>query len=58
MPIKTNGKTEYICTWCGMRVARDNYAGRPQPGNCPRKPKSKDGKMKPHTWRINRHLPL
>ena len=37
----------YTCTWCGaVRMSQV----RPAPGNCPRKPKMKDGKMKPHTW--------
>jgi len=36
------------CTWCGQR--NNTNGGRPQPGNCPRKPRTKDGKYKPHTW--------
>lgn len=50
-------RIEYICTWCGTTTARTKNMGRPDPGNCPRKPKDKDGKMRPHTWRINRKLP-
>jgi len=38
------------CTWCGAGVTRGKASGRPSPGNCPRKPKTKDGKYKPHTW--------
>ena len=49
-------RIEYICTYCGTKVSRANIAGRPQPGYCPRKPKDKNGKMKPHTWRINRKI--
>lgn len=40
---------EYICTWCGKREAKADFAGRPSPGRCPRKEGDK-----PHTWRINR----
>lgn len=55
MPIVNRYKyTEYICTYCGKRERQTGMQGRPAPGNCPRKPKDKDGKMKPHTWRINR----
>lgn len=39
----------YTCTWCGATVTRPQGV-RPTPGNCPRKPKTKDGQMKPHTW--------
>ena len=45
---------EYICTYCGKRTLRSSISGRPYPDNCPRKPKNKDGSMKPHTWRISR----
>lgn len=47
-------RIEYICTHCGMRVTKNATAGRPMPGDCPRKERMKDGKMRPHTWRINR----
>ncbi|MDY4588073.1 MAG: hypothetical protein SPD47_06450 [Oscillospiraceae bacterium] len=45
---------EYKCSWCGATETRSTMAGRPSPGYCPRKPKSKDGTMKPHTWVKNR----
>lgn len=45
---------EYICTWCGKREAKSQMSGRPSPGTCPRKPKSRDGQSKPHTWVINK----
>lgn len=48
---------EYICTYCGRKEKRAKSSDRPQPGNCPRKPKTKEGKMQPHSWRINRHFP-
>lgn len=47
---------EYVCTWCGMKVMRAATAGRPMPGCCTRKPKSRNGMTKPHTWVINRRL--
>ena len=53
---KDCGITEYICTYCGKKVQKARGEGRPEPGNCPRKPKNTDGNMKPHTWRINRRL--
>jgi hypothetical protein len=37
----------WMCTWCGCRVG--NFT-RPNPGHCSRKPRTRDGKMKPHTW--------
>ena len=55
MPNKISS-IEYICTWCGAKIIRGATSGRPSPGNCPRKPKDRDGKMKPHTWRINRKI--
>ena len=45
---------EWKCTWCGMTKIRS--IGRPDPGNCPRKGKTKDGRPKPHTWVKNRTL--
>jgi len=38
---------KWQCTWCGSTTYGSS---RPPPGNCPRKPKTKDGKYKPHTW--------
>lgn len=45
---------EYICTYCGRKESRVAAAGRPSPGNCPRKPVGRDGSMKPHSWRVNK----
>ena len=45
---------DYKCSWCGMTQTKSVNSGRPAPGNCPRKPKFKDGKYKPHTWVINK----
>ena len=42
----------WVCTWCGTRAYTNGT--RPLPGNCPRKPKTKDGKYKPHTWVKNK----
>ncbi len=47
-------RIEYICTYCGIKTNRAVNCGRPAPGTCTKKPKSKDGTGKPHTWRINR----
>lgn len=54
MPTEKNQRIEYMCRYCGTKVTRYTTAGRPMPGNCARKPKTKDGKMQPHTWVINR----
>lgn len=45
---------EYMCSWCGRKIVKGSAFGRPEPGQCPRKGKTRDGKMKPHTWTINR----
>jgi hypothetical protein len=37
----------FQCTWCGIHAT--SYT-RPPPGNCLKKPKTKDGHRKPHTW--------
>lgn len=47
-------KVEFMCTWCGRKETRSAIMGRPLPGACLKKPKSKDGKSKPHTWVVNR----
>lgn len=45
---------EYMCSYCGMKQVKRINAGKPMPGNCPRKTKTKEGKMRPHTWTVNR----
>ena len=45
---------EYICSYCGAKITRTIISGRPLPGNCSRKSRTKDGKMRPHTWIINK----
>lgn len=47
-------RVEYMCSWCGRKEIRRAGFGKPQPGSCPRKPKTKDGKSKPHTWVTNK----
>lgn len=42
-----SGMNRWKCTWCGTS---QYSAHRPSPGNCPRKERTRDGKMKPHTW--------
>lgn len=50
--------TQYICSYCGATKMQGPNQGRPMPGNCPRKPRNSDGSMKPHSWRINRRIPM
>ncbi len=38
---------KWVCSYCGTRTT---CVGRPMPGQCVRKPRDKNGKMKPHTW--------
>ena len=45
---------EYKCSYCGNTTTRGATSGRPDPGNCDRKPRNKDGSYKPHSWVINR----
>ncbi len=45
---------EYRCSWCGMTQTRSDNTGKPAPGNCPRRPKLKNGQSKPHVWTVNR----
>ncbi len=47
---------EYQCSYCGSKVIRSVNAGRPSPGTCLRKGKTKDGRTKPHTWVKSRSL--
>lgn len=54
----TKYTTEYICSYCGVKKMQGPSMGRPMPGNCPRKPRNADGSMKPHSWRINRKIPM
>ena len=44
-------RIEYMCIYCGKKTMRNESAGRPMPGKCPRK--SNGG---PHIWRKNRVL--
>lgn len=45
---------EYKCPYCGTTNTRSASMGRPDPGNCMRKPKDKSGRYKPHSWVKNR----
>lgn len=40
----------YKCSFCGQESTQSVTGGRPNPGSCPRKPKDRNGKMKPHSW--------
>ena len=39
---------KWVCTSCGHR--HTTSGARPAPGQCPKRPKDKDGRWKPHTW--------
>ena len=45
---------EYMCSYCGSRTVRSATSGRPVPGVCNKKGKTKDGRTKPHTWVVNK----
>lgn len=47
---------EYKCSYCGDTAIRSITAGKPNPGTCFRKGKTKDGRTKPHTWVKNRTI--
>ena len=49
-------RIEYMCSWCGQKQVRPSEMGRPQPGNCSRRPRNSAGKPQPHSWVINRKL--
>lgn len=44
----------YICSYCGARQVRSATSGRPSPGTCARKGKTRDGRSKPHSWVIDK----
>jgi hypothetical protein len=46
----TYSTVNWQCSYCGTKTTTTK-GHRPQPGNCSRKPKTKDGKYKPHTWK-------
>lgn len=54
-------RIEYICTFCGKKESKPEGYGRPQPGKCPRRAISPEGKKLPvplpHEWEVNRVLP-
>ena len=49
-------QVEYMCKYCGTKTLKSANRGRPSPGFCARKTKMPDGKMRPHTWVINRKI--
>ena len=55
-PTQKNYMIEYICTYCGAKKLKGLNMGRPEPGACPRKGKTADGRPKPHSWRRNRTI--
>jgi len=52
----TAKQVEYMCSYCGKKITRSASMGRPQPGQCPRKGTTRDGRPKPHTWVVNRTI--
>lgn len=49
MEVKRRKIIEYMCTYCGRRVSRNEGGGRPIPGKCPKRTGNQ-----PHRWIINR----
>lgn len=47
---------EFQCSYCGLRETRGVTSGRPAPGVCYRKGKTKDGRTKPHSWVRSRSI--
>lgn len=47
-------RIEYMCSYCGIKQTKAANAGRPMPGTCSKKGKTRDGKSKPHSWVVNR----
>ena len=53
MPFKPK-VVQYMCSYCGKITTTNN--GRPLPGECPRKTRLPNGKMRPHTWVVKQKL--
>ena len=43
----------YICSYCGEKTTIPIRHGRPMPGICTAKGKTRDGRSKPHSWRVD-----
>ena len=50
----TYKSVEYMCSYCGIKTTRSAISGRPSPGECSKKGKTREGKSKPHSWVINK----
>ena len=48
------GMMEYMCSYCGRKERKTVNSGKPQPGTCTKKGKTRDGRTRPHTWVKNR----
>lgn len=46
---------QYMCSYCGRKEMKSPVAGRPEPGNCPRRPRTSGGYW-PHRWVINKRF--
>lgn len=49
-------RIEYMCRYCGHKYTMAQTAGRPHPGICPARGKTRLGLSQPHVWIINRKL--
>lgn len=49
-----SGMIEYMCSYCGRKERKTVNSGKPQPGTCTKKGKTRDGRTQPHTWVKNR----
>lgn len=49
-------KVEYMCAFCGERIVKPVWAGRPVPGTCIARSRSMGGTGRkwPHRWIVNR----
>lgn len=51
--MNNNGKQiQWMCTYCGRTEWRKDWAGRPMPGICSKRPLKKG----PHRWVKNREM--
>lgn len=54
MAVKKATRIEYMCRYCGAKTGRPISIGRPDPGQCLRRSKTKEGHCQPHSWVINK----
>ena len=49
-----NTVIQYKCKYCDKTESKPANGGRPNAGNCYKRPKNRDGSWKPHSWVVNR----